>query len=312
MTANDMAEQRFERDLRAMLEDQAPADVPEALRAAVAGTARGRPQRVSQAGRRALAVLAVAAVVVLAIAAIAAALRLPGDQPRIGGPATPSPSVSGSLHLEYRVIPVDGARPRQADVDAVAAVMRARLDSTGVASSTITTEGADRIFVDVAVPAGDESVTGPIRMLLGTTGRLDFVPLGDTAMQSGEYVDLSKYPPLFSGDQVARATVGTNQNGDRTIDLTLRADGAALLAAYTAGHIGQAFAIVLDGTVVAAPIIKGAIPNGNVQVEQGAAVGGWPPGVAQQLVAILASGALPSPVQEVAGNAGAAEPTASP
>ena len=307
VNGNDSAAQRFERDLRAMLQDEAPGEVPDMVRAAVADVPRLRLRRAPRTGRRSLAVLALAAVVVVAVAAIATALRPPGDLPAVGGPATPSPSASGSLHVEYQVVPVDGAQPRQADLDAVAAVMRARLNSTGVASSMVTTQGTDRILVDVAVPADDESVTTPIRTLLVTTGRLDFVPLGDTPMQAGETVDLTKFPPLFSGDQVAQAAIGASQTGGRTINFTLRPTGASQLAAYTSEHVGANFAIVLDGQVLSAPVIRSAIMDGGVVIESGAA-GGWPLAAAQQLVAIIGSGQLPFLVQEVAVGAAPAGP----
>jgi hypothetical protein len=300
-----MAGKRFERDLRALLQGEAPGDVPIALQKAVADVSRRFSPKGRQMRLRTVAVLAVAAVVVFALAALATALRPPGDLPAVGGLTTPSPSVGGSLHVEYAVVPVGGTPLRQADLDAVVNVMRARLNSTGVASSTVTTQGSDRILVAVAVPADDESVTAPIRSLLGTTGRLDFVPLGDRQRQPGDIVDLTMFPPLFSGDQVDGAKVGANQDGALTVELTLRSTGASLFASYTSEHIGAHFAIVLDGVVLSAPIVKGAITDGDVVVESGA-VGGWPLAVARQLVAILASGPLPYPVQEVASNAGLA------
>jgi len=252
---------------------------------------------------RVAGILAIAAVIVLAAAAITTALRLPGGLPGVGSPAAvPSavPSLAaGMLRLEYRVMPLDGVQPGRDEVEAVAAVLRARIDPMGTVSPSVTAADGDRIVVDLAVPPDDASVTGPIRALLGATGRMDFVSLGDAQMERGQTVDLARFPPLLSGDQVADVGIGSDQTGVPTIDFTLRPDGASLLAAYTAGNIGTHFAIVLDGTVISAPVIMDAIPNGEVQISQGGG-GGWPLEEAQRLLAGLKSGQLPFPVQEVA------------
>lgn len=254
---------------------------------------------------RVAGVLAVAAVIVLAVAAIVTAFRSPGDSPGVEGPgAVPSPVPSlaaGMLHLEYQVMPLEGVQPRPGEVEAVAGVLRARIGPMGTVSPSVTVADGDRIVVDLAVPADDASVTDTIRALLGTTGRLDFVPLGEDQVDLGDIVDLAKYPPIFSGDQVAGAKLSSDQVGGRAVDFTLRPAAAALFATYTAGNIGTSFAIVLDGTAISAPRIMEAIPDGEVQISP-SGVGGWPLDEAQRLVTMVQSGQLPFPVQEVANN----------
>ena len=78
-----------------------------------------------------------------------------------------------------------------------------------------------------------------------------------------------QYPPLFSGDQVSSATVGTDQNGRPAVDFVLKDEGAKQFADYTANHVGDYFAITLDGAVISAPVIQNSIPNGNVQITGG-------------------------------------------
>jgi SecD/SecF fusion protein len=254
---------------------------------------------------RAAGVLAIAAFVVLAVAAIATALRLPGALPSFrdpsGSPSTGPSFAGGMLHLEYQVMPLGGVQPGPDEVEAVAGVLRARIDSMGTVGPSVTVAGGDRIMVDLAVPADDVPVTDRIRVLLGTTGRLDFVPLGDTQVERGQSVDLAQHPPLFSGDLVAATAIGSDQTGQRTVDFTLRPAAAALFAAYTAEHTGEYFAIVLDGAVIAVPVISAAIPDGEVQISQGGE-GGWSLEEAQRLVSVVQSGQLPFPVQEVANN----------
>jgi preprotein translocase subunit SecD len=145
---------------------------------------------------------------------------------------------------------------------------------------------------------------------VGTTGRLDFMPLGQTPASQGQELDPAWLATpcadveqvncvLFSGDQIAAASIGADQNGQRTVDFTLNAEGKDKFANYTAGHIGDYFAIVLDGEVISAPVIQNSIPNGQVQISQGG-IGGYPLAEAQNLVTILQFGQLPFPIQELA------------
>jgi hypothetical protein len=291
---------RFERDLRAVLGDLAPADAPAALYGFVATVPADRPagRRVRPfLGRRPYLLLAAAAAVVIAFVAIASALQPRGDLPAVGGEVTPAPS--GSLHLEYEVLPVDHLGPSIADIQRIQDQLGARLRAASLAEFRIglTTEGG-RITVDIPVHPDDPAMVGEIRALLAATGRLDFVPLGTSPVETGQVIDLEQFAPLFSGDQVTDVVVGSDQTGSRTLDFTLGPDGTSLFADYTAAHIGEYFAIALDGKALSVPVIMEAIPNGTVQISQGG-IGGFSEEEAQRLIAILKPGALPFPLQEV-------------
>jgi preprotein translocase subunit SecD len=290
---------QFERALRAVLDELAPADLPTGLRDAVARVPASRParRRWSSAVRVAGA-LALAAVVVVALAALATSVRAPGDLSGIGSELTPPPSDPSDLRLEYVVAPAAVGEATPDDLRAIVAILQARLDAAGVAGGSVSVEADGTIAVDTAVPATDVETTNEIRALLGATGRLEFVPLGSEPATAGQVIDLEAHPPLFSGDQVAEASLGTDQNGQRTVDFTLRPDGASLFAEHTAAHTGEFFAITLDGVVISAPVINAPIPNGEVQISQGG-IDGYPLDEAQRLVTILSSGALPFPLREV-------------
>jgi hypothetical protein len=308
---DEILDPRFERDLRAVLAAPEPASVPASLYVFVDAVPSRRPiRRGWLQGRMAFAGLAMAAVVVIAVAAAALALRPWDDLPVVGGRTPPPPTVapSAGLVVTYRVEPVDGVEPGPEDIDAVIAVLQARIAATSGGATAISTSGGDTIVVSVAMDPTDEEAVTALRELLGTTGRVDFVPLGDTPASVGQRLDLSANPPLFSGDQVASAAIGTDQTDQRTVDFTLEPGGARLFADFTAANIGRYFAIVLDGVVISAPVINSAIPDGQVQISQGS-VDGYPLAEAQQLVAILSSGALPFPIVEIAVSAGPA-PTA--
>ena len=204
--------------------------------------------------------------------------------------------LQGGLRIEYQVLPAEGKTPTRDDLAVLRQIIINRVDKSGVAEPQVVVQGNDRIVVEMpGIQNADQ-----IRNLVGTTGRLDFVPLGQTSMVQGQEVNLEQYPPLFSGDQVAAASIGANQSGQRTVDFTLRPEGKDLFATYTKDHVGDFFAIVLDGKVISAPQINEPIPGGQVQISQNSSIGGYPLAEAQNLVTILQFGQLPFPIQELA------------
>jgi preprotein translocase subunit SecD len=214
----------------------------------------------------------------------------------VAGCGTSAPAPTPSLRLVYRVLPVDGKVATPGDMDAIRAAITNRLADTGVATLRVVVEGGDRIVIETSVTgaAADE-----VRALAGTTGRLDFVPLGQTQVQRGQALDLTQFPPLFSGGEVAVASIGADQTGRRTVDLVLREPARQAFAVYTAAHVGDFLAIVLDGRVVSAPVINEAIPGGEIQISL-AETGGLELAEAQRLVTFVGHGALPYPLEEVA------------
>jgi preprotein translocase subunit SecD len=199
--------------------------------------------------------------------------------------------LKGGLRAEYQALPVEGKSPSPADMAIIKDIVERRVNTTGVSEPVVTTQGADRVVVELP------GVTDPeaMRKLIGQTGRLDFVPLGSTQATEGQQLDPKQYPPLFSGDQVASATVGTDQNGRPAVDFVLKDDGKNKFAQYTAANVGAYFAITLDNAVVSAPVIQNSIPNGNVQIT-GGGLAGFSAKDATQLVTILKFGSLPFPI----------------
>jgi SecD/SecF fusion protein len=304
---DEILDPRLERVLRDVLAEAEPAEPPVALSAAVAAIPRRAPAPRWTAGRTAFTVLGLAAAVVVAVASIATALQAFGPQPPVGGVPTPGPGDTNRVRIEYAALPAGDATPGAGDLAAIAAVMQRRIASVGLAGSSVEVSG-DRIVVVLGVDPTDGATVARLEALLGTTGRVDLVPLGPVPAAEGDSVALAEHPALFSGDKVASARIGADQPGQRTVDLTLDAEATALFADYTGRHIGEYFAILLDGTVLTAPVIQEAIVNGDVQIT-GGDPGGFPLDAAQQLVTILDAGALPFPVQEV--SKGPAGPTPS-
>ena len=199
--------------------------------------------------------------------------------------------LQGGLRAEYQAQPVGGKTPSAGDMSVIKDIVERRVNSTGVSEPVVTTQGSDRVVVELP------GVTDPeaMRKLIGQTGLLDFVPLGSTQATAGQILDPTQYPPLFSGDQVSSATVGQDQNGRPAVDFVLKSDGANKFAQYTAANVGAYFAITLDHSVISAPVIQNSIPNGNVQIT-GGGLAGFSAADATQLVTILKYGSLPFPI----------------
>jgi len=223
-------------------------------------------------------------------------LRLPDSQSADGTWRTVETKLgldlSGGLRVEYQALPVDGKAPTPGDMSVIKDIVERRVNTTGVSEPVVTTQGADRVVVELPGATDPEAV----KRLVGATGRLDFVPLGKTQVQQNQLIDLKANPPLFSGDQVSSATVGTDQNGRPAVDFVLKGDGSKAFADYTAAHVGDFFAITLDGSVVSAPVIQNSIPNGNVQIT-GGGLAGFNAKDASNLVTILKFGSLPFPIK---------------
>jgi len=218
--------------------------------------------------------------------------------------ATPFPI---GTRITYQVAWTD-AVPASADtLTAEVAAIRRRIDATGAVGVTVASVAADTITV--TFPVGFDA--DPVRALIGRTGRVAFVPLGDTQANDGDVVDPASFPPLFGSEGLADARVGVDQQGRRILDLTLAPAAARLFGDYTASHVGSTVAITLDDRVISAPRIMSAIPDGDVQISQDGTIGGWDAAEAAQLVAILRS-PLPAPLVEISVEPSPVTPSGSP
>lgn len=208
--------------------------------------------------------------------------------------------LQGGLAVEYRVNPVDGEKPDAADLAVIRDIIEKRVNSTGVAEPVVLTQGEDRIVVEL--PGIQD--TASVRRLVGQTGELTFVPItpGDPVPTVGASIDLDRYPPLFRGEELSSASIGQDRNGGRAVAFVLKDNGSKLFEDYTRVHVGDFFAIVLDGVVISAPQIQSAISGGQVQITQESTIGGYPLREAQELVNVLSFGQLSFPIEELSSD----------
>jgi preprotein translocase subunit SecD len=219
--------------------------------------------------------------------------------------------LQGGLKVEYRVMPQGDRTPTLQDVQVVKDIIERRVNATGVSEPVVVTSGTDRVVVEVP----GISDTAAIRRLVGQTGSLQFVPIppNTTPPVDGTPLDMTNAPPcptsgnptvpcvLFGGEELASASVGSDQQGRRVVTFALKETGKNLFASWTASHTNQNFAIVLDNVVISAPVINEPIPGGNVQISSGS-LGGFARAEAEEMVNVLRFGSLPFPVEELASD----------
>src|SRR5262245_57720462 len=202
--------------------------------------------------------------------------------------------LQGGLRVEYQAKQVGDKIPRPEDLEVIRQIIERRVNATGVSEPVITTQGTDRVVVELPGVSDPNAV----RELVGQTGRLDFVPLGNTPKNTDDVIDPKQFPALFSGEQLSSAAVGQDPTKGRVVTFVLKPEGAQLFADFTDQHVGEYFAIVLDSRVISAPRIDQSIPNGQVQISSGG-IGGYPLKEATNLVTILQFGSLPFLIEEL-------------
>ena len=96
-------------------------------------------------------------------------------------------------------------------------------------------------------------------------------------------------PAVVEGTNVTDASAGTmSSTGEWVVNLDFDSQGSDAWAEYTAANVGNSVAITLDGKVISAPRINGAIPGGSTQI-----TGSFDQASATELANQLKYGALP-------------------
>ena len=210
------------------------------------------------------------------VAALAVTTGALGVFPNFGAKptATPGPTFIASDQRFFLVVPPTAELPSKADSTLAHDVLSLRLQALGFDNFTSSVGNA----IEFALPAGGPS-DREIADTLSATGDVAFVPLPieryGTAAEIGEQVATvgqplpTEEPALFGWDGIRTIVADTNQQGFSVLQVTLRPAAAAAFGDYTAAHIGEFFAILIDGRVVSAPSINEEIRGGVMQVSAG-------------------------------------------
>ena len=94
-----------------------------------------------------------------------------------------------------------------------------------------------------------------------------------------------------SGDQLVDANPSMDQYNQPVVSLRFDSTGSRKFGDLTSKNVGKRFAIVLDGEVISAPVIREAITGGSGQIS-----GNFTFETASDLAVLLRAGALPAPL----------------
>ena len=213
----------------------------------------------------------------------------------------------GITTVTYQMSEQESASIRDQAVAQALETIRNRIDQYGVSEPSIIPQGKDRIVLQLP------GVTDPARAkkLIGKTAILEFkvvdeqhslddairgdVPAGSYVayMKEGRKPILLKEKAVMTGDLLddARVKIKTTYN-EPYVAVSFNREGARIFERVTSENVGNRLAILLDGRVSSAPVIREAISGGKAIIE-----GRFPMEEATDLAIVLRAGSLPAPVE---------------
>ena len=187
--------------------------------------------------------------------------------------------VGKTAHLEFKMVSEDPDLLRKAELAAGVAVPEPELPAE-LPKETSTPTGAPP-----ATPPKEEPKPEPAAMPEG------YELKSMTNARGGTETILLEKKSILTGDRLTNASVGFDQYGQPIVEFQLDGEGAKTFDRVTFQNIGRRIAIVLDGKVHSAPVIRDRIPNGQGQIS-----GNFSSQEASDLALVLRAGALPAPV----------------
>jgi SecD/SecF fusion protein len=202
-----------------------------------------------------------------------------------------------------------GLRQRIANAAAASIeTVNRRVNNLGTSESTIVRQGTDRILIQF--PGLKD--TKELKQLIGETAKLTFhevhpsmsaedaklttVPPGykiypsDKSEGEGPADYLLREQPVVQGEDLADAQPGfDSRTGEPVINFRFNQAGARKFGNFTKDNVGRPFAIVLDGKVLSAPVIREPILGGSGQIS-----GNFTVDSSNRLAVQLRSGSLPT------------------
>ena len=182
-------------------------------------------------------------------------------------------------------------------------IVRRRIDETGTNEPIITRQGDDRIVVQL--PGLDDP--DRVKQLLGKTAKLSFhlvnMDVGSSSIKStggdmilpmverpGETLAVQRQA-MLTGDMLVAAAYAPDENGQSAVSFRFNPVGTKKFCQLSKDNVNKLFAIVLDGEIISAPVIREPICGGSGQIS-----GSFTVKEANDLAILLRAGALPAPL----------------
>ncbi len=203
--------------------------------------------------------------------------------------------------------------PETTEVDAqslqdAVQILENRTNALGVSENLFQAAGTRRIVGEFPGLTNPDDVIATIQ----ETGQLEFVDMGSAPLPEGTVVKTDFglaetapaptsenpedqiYHTVMTGTLINSVAVTRDPTGKYVVNFELKPEGRDIFAEFTASHVGQYLAIVLDKTVVSTPVISTAITEGSGIIE-----GNFTNDSANALAIQLRYGSLPIPLKVV-------------
>ena len=180
--------------------------------------------------------------------------------------------LSGGVTIVYEA---DKQTVTDDEMKSALSLIQGRLDRKGWSEAECSKEGEKRIRVEIpGVANADEAMQE-----IGQTAQLAFVD------EDGKII--------LTGAQVANAEMvaGVENKGEApksSVALEFTPEGREIFAQATEENIGKSIAIILDDSIISAPIVNEKIQDGSARI-----TGNFTPEEAENLAALIRAGSLP-------------------
>jgi preprotein translocase subunit SecD len=225
-------------------------------------------------------------------------------------------------------VPADKAVSAQ-DLSVTRQILENRANGLGVSEVVMQTAGDRRIVAEFPGVSNPEEVVAALQQ----TALLEFVDFGSTPVAVGTKINTDSsttasdgtsttptpgatatqdpnqpaptadpnqpatstvYHTVMTGADLKEANVQTDSFGKPAVGFTLSDKGKQIFSDYTSSHVQQYLGIVLDKTVISAPVVNTPITDGSGIIQ-----GSFTAEEANKLAVQLSYGALPVPVKVV-------------
>ncbi|MBO9539571.1 protein translocase subunit SecD [bacterium] len=200
--------------------------------------------------------------------------------------------IQGGMHLVLEAKDTEKIKVTPEVMQSVIAVVRNRVDATGVNEPVIQRKGDRQVLVELAGVKDPDAA----RQLLGKTAHLTFweLPAGVVAPMTASSSQPAWVKTPLDGSMLDEAKAEPSPQGGWQIAIKFNSEGAKLFGEISSRNVGKPVAIRLDETEISAPRIEGPILGGSAQI-----TGSFDAKTAQMLAVQLKAGSLPVPLEEV-------------
>ncbi len=215
--------------------------------------------------------------------------------------------LKGGMYLVLRAdtssLPPD---KRASAIEVAREIIRNRIDEFGVKEPIIQIQGKDSLLIQLP---GEVDRDRAVK-LIGQTAYLEFKLVSDDKEKLDEALKgkvpegyelkkdeegnslLLEKDPVITGKDLADAKSGFDSSMMPDVNITFNSKGTKKFAEVTRKNVGRRLAILLDGKVKSAPVIREPISGGSAQI-----TGRFTVEEARDLALVLRAGALPCPLK---------------